>query len=164
MSAAQMSMEAWIETLEKSAGELVTTTLGYQKCEVISHLTDVPKAKVGAYIPLLGESERTKLEIGILSDLKGCQELSRRLTGMENTEPISEDDVTDAIGEIANIIAGGVKRLAADRISSLQIGLPFFFDGSIRFKEPLAIAVSNSMWGTVNVFLIVLKRKESKTQ
>ncbi|MCK5241570.1 chemotaxis protein CheX [bacterium] len=164
MSGAQMSMREWLEAAETSAQELVTTALGYEKFEVIGRLTEVPLKKIGAYIPLVGDGETAKMEIGILSDPEGCQALSRSLLGMADTEPVTTADVADAIGEMANILAGSIKRLVADRVSSPQIGLPFFFDGMVHFKEPLATAVSNSLWGTVNVLLVVLQRGESGGQ
>ena len=55
---------------------------------------------------------------------KSCRTFSRALFGMEDGEEVSDQDVADGMGEVANIIAGGLKSRLVDDYPGLTLGLP----------------------------------------
>ncbi len=60
---------------------------------------------------------------------KSCRTFSRALFGMEDGEDVSDQDVADGMGEVANIIAGGLKSWLADDYPGSSTRL-FFGHGS----------------------------------
>jgi len=79
----------------------------------------------------------------------------------EDTEPLPPADIADALGEIANMVAGGIKRRMAKHDSSIKLGLPFFLHGRI---EPLAkqeTAITEAMIGPVTAQLLLIKQVQA---
>ena len=69
-------------------------------------------------------NDAVALQIGVCAPDVACTALSKALLGIPEDEEITEDDVTDGIGEVANIIAGGLKSRLDDDYPALKLGLP----------------------------------------
>jgi CheY-specific phosphatase CheX len=128
MSDAQV--DDWTRAAVAAAADVVSQALGWDlRCvepsEAFSSI-----ATCGAYVPV--SSADSVLQIGLMTDRAGCEAMSRALLAMGPDEPFeSPSDVTDAFGEIANMIAGGVKGRMYERVPSLRIGLPLFVHGRV---------------------------------
>lgn len=148
-----IEVEEWLKITEAASEELVTTTLGYEGCakSEVDILGD--EQKYGSCVELLNDD--MKMTIGIVTNREGSQKITESLLGME---PMSEEDEADALGEVANILAGSIKTKAGDRVNPLQLGLPFYFKGEIHFKEPIEMALSHETWGDVKISLLVVQR------
>jgi CheY-specific phosphatase CheX len=72
-------------------------------------------------------------------------------------ESASEDDITDAIGEIANMLGGGVKKRLSGREPKLQLGLPIFVEGRIHAAHQAQTAFEKIRLGATTVELLVIK-------
>ncbi len=71
--------------------------------------------------------------------LKGClafccsvpcaQAIAINMLGIDTTEEIVEEDTCDAIGEIANMIMGSLKKRLADITGNLEVSIPSVVSG-----------------------------------
>lgn len=75
----------------------------------------------GKNIKLARVGDHSRVMLGVVADDLSGPALARALLGMQPDEEIDEADIDDALGEIANMIAGGVKTQVDQ---TLQIGVP----------------------------------------
>ncbi|MGC3998687.1 MAG: hypothetical protein QM767_15010 [Anaeromyxobacter sp.] len=64
--------------------------------------------------------------------------------------------MADAVNEIVNIVAGGVKGRLLDRLNPLQMGLPVYFRGPAQPTEHTAVVVSDVKMGDVELSLMLV--------
>ena len=72
-------------------------------------VTDPMHAWVG-----LGTVPASRLQLTTGADTAGA--LTRALLGKGVSEPVADDDVVDALGEIANVLGGNVKALLSEHV------------------------------------------------
>jgi hypothetical protein len=125
-----MDLTDWLAAAADSAIEIATGPLGISSTEWLGSSSAVlPEDLCGIYMPLL--SDQLSLQLGILAERAVCTALAKALMGMEADEPLdSDEDVFDAVGEVANMVAGGVKVRLADK-SNILVGLPLALKGKV---------------------------------
>jgi CheY-specific phosphatase CheX len=127
-------LSEWIEAAEASAIEVATTALACSSVERAPRSEPSQSSLFGAYVPLVAVD--CQLQIGIVAEWQACEILARALLGMEPDEELSaQSDVSDALGEIANMVAGCVKTRMNGRMPGLNTGLPLCVVGHV---EPSA--------------------------
>jgi len=142
-----------MDALLESALELAETTLG---CEVT---VDAPPESVSgidltnSLVALVGE--RTSVQIGIAADDRGCQSLAKLLLGAD--EELTDSDVSDAMGEIANIIGGGVKKRLAGEFGGMRLGLPVVLMGHLELTRKQRVAQRSILFGETAARLVVVR-------
>ena len=72
-------------------------------------------------------------------DIDGClglqfskvcaQTIAKNMLGMEPEEEISEEEINDAIGEVANMVMGSVKSRLQDNIKNINVSIPTVVGG-----------------------------------
>ena len=72
-------------------------------------------------------------------DIEGCvsitleeaaaKAVAANMLGLEPDEEVSEEDLADAVGEVANMVMGGVKSRMQDEIRSLDVSIPTVTSG-----------------------------------
>jgi hypothetical protein len=115
-----------LDALCEAARELASTALGGAAFEALDAVGAKPEGH-GAFVNLALSEEA--IQVGLLLTPDGCQALAKLLLGMAlDDEDLSLSDVGDAMCEIVNIVAGGLKR----RLGALMpatLGLPLFVSG-----------------------------------
>lgn len=86
----------------------------------------------GAFVALTGED--AALQMGLFADEGANEWMARTMLYMEEDEEIDPEDISDALCEMANQIAGGVKRELSKQQLAVMIGLPVFVEG--KFNVP----------------------------
>ena len=71
--------------------------------------------------------------------IKGClafccsvpcaQAIAINMLGIDTTEEIAEEDTCDAIGEIANMVMGSVKKRLTEQVGNLEVSIPSVVSG-----------------------------------
>ena len=145
----------WLQALIESAHELATTTLGFTKDEVVVKDHGSPLTSAGSYVALIGDD--TSIQIGIASTVDACDKLARALLMMPPEDELSTSDLADALGEIANVLAGGVKRRMVHRDTSLKLGLPVVVNGRLATPERMEIAAAEILFGGIDTMLLVFR-------
>jgi hypothetical protein len=157
--AAPVAVADWVVAMADASTELALS-LGIEGVEVLGWHTVPPTGMAGAYIPLLAEDQT--LQLALLASPAGCADLSRLLLGMEPGEEVSDADIADAVGELVNIVAGGVKQRmqGPDRIGSggsLRLGLPVFIHGYVQPTQQLEVCLASVRIGEVEAHLMALR-------
>ena len=57
------------------------------------------------------------------------QAIAGNMLGIDADEQVTEEDTCDAIGEIANMVMGGVKSRLLEHIGNLEVSVPSVFSG-----------------------------------
>ena len=143
---------AWLDAAEQSLIDVAMTALGTPDGQVLER-TDRPRPNLGGgYIQLLSDNEA--VQVGLCASEADLKWLASAL--MREPGELTHADVADAIGEIVNITAGGVKRRLASEKSGLQLGLPIFIQGHLEATEGQKLFVSRVQLAGREVALVVL--------
>lgn len=146
-----VTIHEWLAATVDSAAEFAATTLRGTLGHVESH-DAIPAQVTGCFVALVGEDE--SIQIGIAASAEGCQSLAQALFASD--EPLDDADVSDALGEITNIVAGGVKKRVSQKRTQLAIGLPIVMDGHLRLSERQQLVSADVAIGDVAVRLLIL--------
>ncbi|MEW6746038.1 MAG: chemotaxis protein CheX [Planctomycetota bacterium] len=152
-----LSTDECLDALVRAAGEVCARALGFGGALLKRKRSEIHEGLCGAYIALV--SDDVALALGVTSSREGCLNLAQALLGMEHDKRLSPGDVADAVGEIANILAGSVKRLLSNGHPSFKIGLPIFIDGTLYPSENQEAAVAEVDLGPVSSELLVVRHK-----
>ncbi len=153
MSAA-VSTEAWLERVLSAAGEVSAMTFDAVAND-IQRTEGLPSNKEGSLLSVQRGAE--SLHLGILSDAKGCQALTRALLQMEEDEEVVDEDITDAVGEIINILAGVVQRSFDGEGAPVTLGLPVYIRGEIFPPAKAESLCANLNLGPARADIIVFR-------
>jgi CheY-specific phosphatase CheX len=147
--------EEWLAAAVEATNEFATTTLAFELRQG-EDLPRLPENMTGCLVALVGQNE--SLQVGLASNTTGCETLARALFASD--DPLSEDDISDAMGEIANIVAGGVKTRMVQKFGSIQLGLPIVMEGHLRLTERQRMAQRDVALGEVPVRLLVVCNRD----
>ncbi|MBU8921677.1 MAG: chemotaxis protein CheX [Bacteroidales bacterium] len=147
--------EKWLHAMSASLEELATGMLGFDGSSITGMEDGLPDKINGAHVAMISLHE--SLNVGLFADNKDCVSLAKAMLCMEEDDEISEEDVRDSMGEIVNIIAGGVKRRMIEDIPTIKIGLPVFFAGYMTPGKNVDSSVIDVMIGPIEarLFLII---------
>jgi CheY-specific phosphatase CheX len=143
MAVTEVALDPWLSAFLDSTDELATTAMGLEGVELQSVGNKLPSAadlKRGAFIPLT--SDVNSLQLGFGAGNETCEHLAKTLLGFEPDDEIEDADLADALGEIINITAGGVKSRMIDSDSGLKLGLPVVVNGTIQPSPSLSVTVA----------------------
>ncbi len=147
-----VTLSDWMKATVDAAAEFSTTTLDASLKTLES--SNLPLDLTGCFVALVGEEG--SLQIGLASDSAGCMTLAKALFGSD--EDLPENDVGDALGEIANIVAGGVKKRMSGQVP-LALGLPIVMEGHIRLTDRQQIVQLDVSLGDVPTRLLIVSSK-----
>ena len=120
----------WIGAAELAVKEVATAALSCAQVERATVDGHPSPSLFGAYVPLVAAG--CMVQIGVVAEWQACQALARALFGMEADQELDGDsDVSDALGEIANMVAGLVKMRMNERTPGLNSGLPLCVAGHV---------------------------------
>lgn len=129
------SLKGWLKSVIEAIGEVSGRCLGLGDVSVAPGAAqpDEPRAVL---IELLGDGPTT--QVTLETDEAGFAVLahafmSNAMGGMEME--LDEEDIADAVGEVVNQIAGGVKRRMLKYDKTLMLGLPMIIDGRVRGSD-----------------------------
>jgi Chemotaxis phosphatase CheX len=145
-----------LDALTESASELTRTVLGGLGFQALGPSENMAAGN-GAYLALVAQEE--PVQVGILMDDAGCQRLSKALLGMEaGDEDLPPTDVSDAMCEIINIIAGGLKRRVSPELP-VAMGLPLFVSGHPLPNPHQSVSARALKIGDVSASVLLLTQK-----
>ncbi|KJF17950.1 chemotaxis protein CheX [Acidithrix ferrooxidans] len=150
-------VSTWLHAMVNSAEELATSTLGLEGITVINEALPKERDFPGSYVAIVGDSYN--FEYGIAGSWDSCAVLARALLFMEPEEELSEDDLADAVNEVINIVAGGIKRRMSEIDTGLKLGLPAFFNGTLHPTSHQEAAASKVDLAGAEVYLMVFRHR-----
>jgi CheY-specific phosphatase CheX len=69
-------------------------------------------------------NDQIAMHVGLLANWETYSYVVRVMLNMDSNQPLDDQDVTDGIGEMINMVAGQMKTKLNDRYPSLKIGFP----------------------------------------
>ena len=155
-----ISPNQWLEAAVAAATELAKTSLCMTASRVVAKHDKLPDDMSGSWVALVGNG--TSVQVGLALSQDGCHALSRAFLRMSPDEgPLAEDDVIDALGEMANVIAGGVKRRMANLDPTTRLGLPIVVRGRVEVGDRMSAAMAELQVGKTTAHLIILCSRET---
>lgn len=141
-------LDATVQTLRDNVSMFEAKEL-----ELVSISEALPDKTSGAYIALVGKEQ--SIELGFVCTPAGHQALAQKFLGAE--EELPQDDVIDAMREVANILVGALKSAMIQHDPSLALGLPMFVDG-VHVGANTRTHVAHVRLNAEDVWLIVIAR------
>ena len=114
------------DILLESAKEIFETMIFMDLAEVTEPDQDIEGDALLGSITFKGNLE------GCLSICCGtpcAQSIARNMLGLDADDELTEEDTCDAIGEVANMVMGSVKKRMADNFGDLQVSIPSVVSG-----------------------------------
>lgn len=147
-------VDRWVEAASAAAVDIASQAFGWDA--TIRNGTGLPfRAPFGAYVPL--SSSDSVVQLGIVAELSDCETMSRALLGMAPDEHFgTESDVADAIGEIANMLAGATKTRLSEIVHDIVLGLPLCVKGTIEAHAVEQVS-TEVCFGPVRANLMLLR-------
>ena len=145
-----------IELTVDSARAIASSALGLNE---FSRQAAFPKQVnfVTAIVPIKGDG--SEFGVGFAVDEQGCHLLAAALMDPDGTldlEPLPESDVLDALGEIANLMAGQVKLRLHQRGIAARLGTPVTLVDQPIVDDAENRQVASCQIGKINVELLFL--------
>lgn len=124
-----MNLTDWMNLAADAAAEIATGALGMANTLWQQSPNATPPDDLcGVYIPLMTDGD--SVQLGVLGCRDVCAQLAKSLLGMSPDEALDDDStVFDAVGEVTNLVAGGVKVRAAAHVN-VKLGLPLALAGA----------------------------------
>jgi hypothetical protein len=153
-------MDDWLEASVEALREVATTALGFEGLEVREVREAMPRDVGGAFIPLSGEKDSA--QVGLAGGPEERKLVSGALMQMppEEAAELSTSDVADAMGEIVNIAAGGIKQRLQPKLGPLALGLPLFINGQVEATEKVVTRVADLTLGSLSLVLVIVRARE----
>ncbi len=115
-----------LEAALQSTKDLCVTSMGLDV--TAAERPDPPEATAELHrrVSIAVGSEKVTLRLSMIAGMETCTTLAKALLGAGEDEEIDGEDVVDGVGEMMNIIAGGVKEQLNASYPSLKVGLPLW--------------------------------------
>ncbi|RYZ09573.1 MAG: chemotaxis protein CheX [Myxococcales bacterium] len=147
---------ACLEALVAATGEVASIVLAGSTCEPLEG--DVASGH-GAYLSLSTPEE--PIQVAIIVGAQDCQLLAKALLGLEGEdEDLPAGDVSDAMCEIINMIAGGLKRRVSGELA-VTLGLPMFVSGQPLPNQQQEVSSRSLRVGDASVKLILITQDQN---
>jgi CheY-specific phosphatase CheX len=151
-AAASFNPTQWRDAIQSSAAELARIALSITAPTTadLAALSDTASL-VGAHIPLVG---RPSYELWFVASRKACADLATAVLGGMDVSTMPASVTNDAMCELINMLAGGVKRRLVG--SDLELGLPVFVNGCVEPSDRISNATYRLCIGEIETHVVVL--------
>lgn len=114
------------EILLESAKEVFESMVFMALNEVDGEMPDASEVTLLGTITFTGSLEGC---LGICCGRRCAQTVAANMLCMDSPDELSDEDVIDAVGEIANMVMGSVKTRIQDHVGDLTISIPTVVQG-----------------------------------
>lgn len=114
------------DALLDSAKEVFETMVFMAMEESTDDVTNLGNTTLLGSITFKGHLEGC---LGVCCDEACARTIAANMLGMMSAEELSENDISDAMGEIANIVMGAVKARIQDQVGSIEVSIPSVVQG-----------------------------------
>jgi CheY-specific phosphatase CheX len=159
MTDSRFTIQQWRDAVRGAASEIARYALSFDGATVAEPEPEpavATAAMIGAHIPLVGSQ---CFEISLVATRECCHALAGAVLGMGTDAELSTAMVADAIGEIANQLAGGVKRRLASNGGDLELGLPVFVNGSVEPTGRQSVIALPTKFGPIPAMVVIVGPK-----
>jgi hypothetical protein len=148
-------LDAAVAAVEESA-----PALGFEGLQRGVRAREAGPDLFGAFVAVT--SDVTCIQIGLLATVRGHGTLARTLLDLGDDEVLGDADKIDAVRELANVIAGGVKRGMICQDPGLRIGLPVFVHAAVEKTASRELLVQAFSFRSERIALAILQCPRSQ--
>ena len=150
----RISLGQWRAAVEGAANEIASYALSFAGAVVQDPVgLERANAMIGAHIPLIGDGHA--YDLALVASAESCKALSRAILCMAPDAAVRDTEVADAIGEIVNMLGGGVKRRMSGQGAELVLGLPIFLHGFILPTERMTVTTLPTRFGAIETMVLI---------
>lgn len=147
--------ETWLDALVDATGETSNIFLDLGGIRVLRRSDCIPEFTNASFVSLVGDS--SSIQVGIAASSDACQTLASRFLGMEeDDDELEHAEIVDAFGELANVVAGGVKQQIADQGETMFLGLPLVMEQRPQLSDGQSVISAECVMGDIPVCLLVI--------
>jgi CheY-specific phosphatase CheX len=154
MPSSRITLAQWRAAIDGAANEIASYALSFSGA-VVQDPVGLERAVslIGAHIPLIGDG--AAYDMAFVTSPESCQALARAILCMAPDAPVKDVEVADAIGEIVNMLGGGVKRRMSGQGAELVLGLPIFLHGHIQPTPRMQVTAMPVRMGTIETMILI---------
>ncbi len=155
----KLTLGHWRTALAGAATEIATYALSFPAATVHDPVgLEQADSMIGAHIPLVGGGQA--FDLGVVSSADGCRALSRAILGVGPAAALRDAEVADAVGEIANMLGGSLKRRLAGLGAELVLGLPIFVHGHVQPTDRMSIIALPVRFGAIDTIVLIAGHRD----
>ena len=154
MPTTKITLAQWRAAVDGATNEIASYALSFSGA-IVQDPVGLERAieLIGAHIPLIGEGHA--FDMALVASPESCKALARAILCMAPDAPVKDAEVADAIGEIVNMLGGGVKRRMSGHGAELVLGLPIFLHGYIQPTERMIVTALPVRMGTIDTMVLI---------
>jgi hypothetical protein len=149
-------LSPWLSSATDSVLQVSETALGFVMRPYDAEVAR-EKLDLGAFVPVLAPGE--SVQIGLVADDATCAVLAAGLLQEPDPSALSHSDITDALGEITNMVAGMTKAKLSGELGVIALGLPMIVRGHLEPTDSTVIDVQPLHVGERTALLLVIRPK-----
>lgn len=149
----------WMLAVQAACEVVASTALG-TACTGFHPATAPTTAGLSAYVPIL--EPQASIQVGIVCDDESGRGLARALLQFGPDEALSRSDVADALGEIANMVAGAAKAGMASSHVTISLGLPMVVHGWVEPSGHALLECTSTSIGGAPITLVIIRSPTSR--
>ncbi len=111
------------DSLLDSAKE-VFETMAFMALEEVREDQEAPGLEDATLLGTITFTGRMEGCLGICCGTRCAATIGANMLGLDPDEPMSDDDTSDAIGEIANMVMGALKSRIQDEVGNVEVSIP----------------------------------------
>lgn len=151
------------ENYDKLAGSLSDSAsiLGIELDPPSGERCDHSQGSEGSFLTVSCKS--TSFILGISGGIEDLRKIANLMLGIEDgDEPLPQSDVSDAVGEFVNVLAGSLKQQLVASYDSVQIGLPLFSTGGVAFPSSAQCLSQSVQMSDGSTIYLVLAQDQAR--
>ena len=157
VTSSRFTATQWRDAIQSTASEIARYALGFDGASVADpEPAEATAGMIGAHIPMVGKES---FELSLVGTRAACQALSGAVLMMGIDAQLAPAEIADAIGELANQLAGGVKRRLAGTCGDLELGLPVFVNGSVEPTRHQSVLALPTTFGPISAMVVIVGPK-----
>lgn len=129
-----LDLPTWLDAAVESIRDVAKNALFVDASGKPELQSEHPTQLLGSLISLLGDADTVEMAL-CYPQPADAQALGKALLMEEGDDDLPNADLVDALGEIANMVGGGIKRRLNDASPGLRLGLPLAVNGRVVGKR-----------------------------
>lgn len=122
-----LKQECFAEALLDGAREVFETMMFMTIEDNVEHDAEVAGSSLLGSITFKGGIEGC---LAVCCDMECAKTIAINMLGMEAGEDVDEDEVADAMGEVANMVMGSLKTRILESVGELNVSIPSVVSGN----------------------------------
>jgi len=153
-SSTKLPLRHWRTAIAAAAKDVAVYALSFSSAAVKDPVgLEAATAMIGAHIPLIGAGQA--YDLALVASADDCQLLSRAILCLGPGPTLPDPVIADAIGELANMLAGSMKRGLSSLGTELALGIPIFIHGYLQPTDRLSVVAFPTRLGMINTVVLV---------